>query len=45
MALEIAPAFVDGTVMRWEQATGREATLDSTGKTFAQVRGERGGAA
>ena len=42
-ALEISPAYVDVAIRRWERATGKEATLDGTGRTFAQVRTERGG--
>ncbi|MCC7012869.1 MAG: DNA modification methylase [Planctomycetes bacterium] len=39
-AIEIQPAFVDGTIARWEKATGKLATLD--GKTFDEVKAERG---
>ncbi len=38
-AMEIAPAFVDVALRRWERATNQKATLD--GKTFAEVEGER----
>jgi hypothetical protein len=41
-ACEITPSFVDGTVLRWEKATGKEATLEGTTKTFAQIASERG---
>ena len=41
-AVEIAPAFVDGTIARFEQATGKKATLDGDGRTFEAVRKERG---
>jgi hypothetical protein len=30
-------------VRRWEQATGKEAVLDGSALTFAQVAAERGG--
>jgi DNA modification methylase len=40
-ALEICPAFVDVAIRRWEGATGREAVLDSTGKSFRQLTRER----
>jgi DNA modification methylase len=40
-AVELQPAFVDGTILRWEQATGRKATLESSGRTFEQVLDER----
>ncbi|MCC7171377.1 MAG: DNA modification methylase [Planctomycetes bacterium] len=39
-AIEIQPAFVDGTIARWEKATGKQATLD--GKAFVDVKLERG---
>ncbi len=41
-ALEISPAFVDGTIHRWEAATGKQAILEESGKTFAEVATERG---
>ena len=41
-AMELSPAFVDVAVRRWEKTTGREAVLDGSGKTFAQVAAERG---
>jgi len=40
-AMELEPAFVDGTIERWQKATGKTAVLDGTNKTFAQVREER----
>jgi DNA modification methylase len=40
-AMEITPAFVDGTISRWEHATGKKAILEATKKTFEEVRGER----
>jgi DNA modification methylase len=36
-AIEISPAFVDGTIRRWEKATGKEALLHGTEMTFAEV--------
>ena len=41
-AIEIQPAFVDGTIARWEKATGKTATLEATGQAFAEVASERG---
>ena len=41
-AMEIAPAFVHGTIERWEAATGKKATLHGTGQTLAEVASERG---
>lgn len=40
-AIELSPAYVDVAVRRWEEFTGREATLDATRKTFAQTALER----
>ena len=40
-ALEIEPAFVDVAVRRWEGATGREARLEGSDQTFAEVAAER----
>jgi DNA modification methylase len=42
-ALEIQPAFVDGTIDRWQQATGQAAVLEATQQTFAEVAAERKG--
>ena len=35
--LEIEPAYCDVIVKRWENLTGKTATLDETHQTFAQV--------
>ncbi len=40
-ALEIDPRFVDVAVRRWEQFTGKQAVLEQTGKTFAEVGAAR----
>ena len=40
-ACDLQPAFVDGTIQRWQIATGRQATLDGTEKTFEAVAAER----
>ncbi len=39
-AMELEPAFVDGTILRWEKATGRKALLD--GQTYEAVAAQRG---
>ncbi|HEX5010324.1 MAG TPA: site-specific DNA-methyltransferase [Planctomycetota bacterium] len=39
-ALELAPAYVDVALRRWETATGKQALLD--GKGYAAVAAERG---
>ena len=38
-AIDIQPAFVDGTILRWEKASGKRATLD--GRTYEEVAAER----
>jgi len=40
-ALDIQPAFVDGTILRWQKATGNEAILEGTHQTFEEVAAER----
>ena len=40
-AMEISPAYVDVAVERWQAETGRDAILESDGRTFAQVKTER----
>ncbi len=42
--IELDPRYVDVTVERWQQLTGKEATLEGDGRTFAQVKAERVGA-
>jgi hypothetical protein len=42
--MEMAPAYVDVAVLRWQNFTGEQATLDGGhGQTFAQVAAERTG--
>jgi DNA modification methylase len=36
-AIEIAPAFVDAAIRRFEKATGKSAVLSGTSQTFAEV--------
>ncbi len=38
-ACDLQPAFVDGSILRWQMATGKTATLD--GQTFEAVAAER----
>ena len=40
-AMEIAPQYVDVSVQRWQQFTGKQATLDGDGRTFAEIAAER----
>ena len=40
-AIELQPAFVDGTIDRWQKATGKQATLEGDGRSFEAVAAER----
>jgi DNA modification methylase len=40
-AMEIAPEYVDVSVLRWQQFTGKQATLDGDGGTFDAIRQQR----
>jgi DNA modification methylase len=40
-AMEISAPFVDGTIGRFEAATGKKATLDGTGQTLSALASER----
>jgi DNA modification methylase len=39
--MELSPDYCDVIISRWEAFTGKSATLDSTGQTFAEVRASR----
>jgi DNA modification methylase len=39
--VEIDPKYVDTTILRWQQFTGREAVLCGDGRTFGQIADER----
>jgi DNA modification methylase len=39
--IELDPKYVDTAVIRWQQFTGREATLENDGRTFLEVAAER----
>jgi DNA modification methylase len=39
--MEISPQYCDVIVTRWQQFTGKTATLESTGQTFDQVKAQR----
>jgi DNA modification methylase len=41
LAVEIDPAYVDVTVLRWQAFTGSAATLLGVGKSFAEMAAER----
>lgn len=40
-AIELNPAYVDVTVRRWQEFTGKNAVLEATGETFVEVHGVR----
>jgi hypothetical protein len=42
ISIEIAPAYVDVAVRRWQNFTGQQATLDGFGRSFDQIAAERG---
>lgn len=42
--VELEPRFVDVTIRRWEKLTGKEAVLEETGETFAEVAARRANA-
>ena len=44
-AMEISPVYVDVAVLRWQQATGKQAVLEDDGRTFNQLASERVAAA
>lgn len=39
--LELDPKYVDVIVQRWQQLTGKEAKLDGSGRTLAEIAQER----
>lgn len=40
-AMELNPAYVDVAVLRWQQLTGRKATLEGDGRTYDEVTSAR----
>jgi len=40
-AIEIAPAYVDVAVKRWQDFTGQQAVLDGGGRNFDDVAAQR----
>jgi DNA modification methylase len=39
--LEISPAYVDRIVLRWQNLTGRQAVLESSGRSFEEMAADR----
>jgi DNA modification methylase len=44
LAIELEPAYIDVAVTRWQNFTGKQATLDGDGRTFDEIALERAGA-
>lgn len=40
-AIELNPAYIDVAIERWQNFTGQEATLESTGQAFNELKSER----
>ena len=41
LSIEIDPAYVDVALLRWQAFTGKTATLEGVGKSFAELAIER----
>nr|WP_249200702.1 DNA methyltransferase [Thetidibacter halocola] len=41
LAMELDPAYVDVCVLRWQAFTGKQAVLDVSGRSFAEISAER----
>lgn len=41
IGIDIDPIYVDVAVLRWQAFTGKEATLEGDGRTFAEIAAER----
>lgn len=39
--MELDPKYVDVAIQRWQEFTGKEATLEGDGRTFAGIKAER----
>jgi DNA modification methylase len=40
-AMELSPEYVDVAIKRWQDFTGQDAKLESTGRTFSEMTTER----
>jgi DNA modification methylase len=45
LGLELDPKYCDVIIQRWEEFTGKQATLEADGRTFEQLKAERLGVA
>ncbi len=41
--MEIDPKYADCIIRRWQEYTGKAATLDGDGRTYVEIVRERGG--
>ena len=41
-AIELNPVYVDVAVRRWQAFTGKAATLEANGASFAEIAAQRG---
>ena len=41
--IELDPKYIDVVILRWQQLTGKQATLDGDGRTFDVIAQERAG--
>ena len=39
--IELDPKYVDVIIQRWQQLTGKKATLEADGRTFAEIQAAR----
>jgi DNA modification methylase len=39
-AIELNPAYIDFAVKRWQDFTGKAATLEGDGRTFGKISGK-----
>ena len=39
--MELDPKYCDVIITRWQDFTGQQATLEATGQTFDELKGER----
>ena len=42
-AIELNPAYVDIAVERWQNFTGQEATLESSGESYNAIKAKKDG--
>jgi DNA modification methylase len=45
LAIELEPAYMDVAVIRWQNFTGKQATLEGDGRSFEEIKAQRLGVA